>query len=191
MGRALDSINRSVAEILVRVGAFKVGEFRLSSGGVSRYYIDVRRVWGNPLHSERLVSLAAAAVRILGLDFDVIAGVATGGIPLASMLALRLGAPLAYVRAERKDHGLGKLVEGASVEGARVLVIDDVATTGGSIERATAVIRAGGGIVEDALVVVDRGEGAKERLERAGVRLWSLTTLKNIIEYNEAVEGRG
>lgn len=191
MGRALDSISRSVAEILVEVGAFKVGEFRLSSGGVSRYYVDVRRVWGDPARAERLISLATAAVGILGLEFDVIAGVATGGIPLASLLAGRLGVPLAYVRAERKDHGLGRAVEGARVDGARVLIVDDVATTGGSIERAAATVRSSGGVVSDALVVVDRGEGARERLSSIGVRLWSLTTLKRVAEYYESVGRHG
>lgn len=182
MGRALDSIRGSVAGILVEAGALKVGEFRLTSGKVSRYYVDVRRVWGDPWRAGRLVSLAAAAVGVLGLEFDVVAGVATGGIPLASMLALTLGAPLAYVRVERKGHGLGRLVEGADVRKARVLVVDDVATTGGSLGRAVEAVRAEGGIVEDALVVVDRLEGARERLEAAGVRLWSLTTLRDVVE---------
>ncbi|GAB6147994.1 orotate phosphoribosyltransferase [Stetteria hydrogenophila] len=189
MGRALDSIRRTAAGILVESGAFMVGEFRLASGRVSRYYVDVRRVWGDPLGAARLVNLALALVRVAGLGFDVVAGVATGGIPFASMLALELEAPLAYVRVERKDHGLGRMVEGASVEGSTVLVVDDVATTGGSIGRAVEAVRAQGGVVRDALVVVDRGEGARERLEGLNVRLWSLTTLRDILEYAGVEEG--
>ena len=177
MGRATASVSRAAAALVAGAGGLLVGDFKLSSGGRSRYYVDVRRVWGDPAASSRLVDLAAAYIAAVGLDFDVVAGVATGGLPLAALLSERLAVPMAYVRVERKGHGLGRLVEGAPVAGRRVLVVDDVATTGGSLARAVEALREEGAVVEDAFVVVDRGEGAAGRLGGVGVRLHALTTL--------------
>ncbi|HFC49558.1 MAG TPA: orotate phosphoribosyltransferase, partial [Thermofilum sp.] len=89
--------------------------------------------------------------------------------------------PLIYVRKERKEHGTKKIIEGDFKPGAKVLVVDDVATTGGSILRAVNALRSAGLVVEHALVVVDRLEGAEEALSRVGVRLFSLVTLKDLV----------
>jgi len=164
------------ASVLAASGAVLRGEFRLSHGGVSSVYVDVRRVLGVTWASRALAGLLVACASRVGSGVDGVVGVATGGVPWASWLSLGLGLPLGYVRGQAKGYGTGRRVEGWRGPGSALLV-DDVATTGGSLAGAVEALRSEGVRVEAALVVVDRGEGAGERLASLGVRLYPLTTL--------------
>ncbi len=168
-----------LGEKLYRYGCILVGSFKLSSGGLSPYYIDLRRALAHPQLYREIVGMLVEKAR--SIPHDVVAGVATGGIPWASMIAYEMGKPLAYVRSERKSHGTSRLVEGV-VEGRQVLVVDDVATTGSSLARAIKAIRDHGGKPVAALVIVDRCQGARERLRELGVELYSLTTAHELVE---------
>ena len=169
----------SVAELLKRIGAVKFGEFVLSSGKKSNVYIDLRKL---PSYPEAFREVVQAMAEKAGkVDFDLLCGVAVGGLPLATAIAYEMKKPLIYVRKERKEHGTKKIIEGDFEPGAKVLVVDDVTTTGGSILRAVNALRSAGLVVEHALVVVDRLEGAEEALRRAGVMLLSLVTLKDLV----------
>lgn len=167
---------------LIERGMVKFGSFTLTSGKKSPYYIDLRKMYMYPDLSENIVSKLIELVKSLRIEFDVIAGIATAGIPLATYMACLARKPLAYVRKEVKAHGLSKLVEG-DVAGMRVLLVDDIATTGGSLVYGVQAIRSCGGIVEHALVVVDRSEGAEERLRGAGVSFHYLIKAREIVRY--------
>ncbi|RLE69855.1 MAG: orotate phosphoribosyltransferase [Thermoprotei archaeon] len=170
----------NVVDVLKRIGAVQTGEFILSSGRKSRVYVDLRKL---PSHPRAFKEITRAVARLASrLDFDFICGIAVGGLPLATVVAYEMEKKLIYVRKERKGHGTGKIIEGDFEPGARVLVLDDVATTGSSILRAVRVLRSVGLIVEESLVVVDRLEGAREALREAGVKLYSLITLKDLLE---------
>jgi orotate phosphoribosyltransferase len=158
---------------LYKLGMIKIGEFTLSSGLKSPFYIDLRRLYNYPTLARRI------AQELLGKIsedlYDVIVGVETAGIPLATYMSCLSNKPLAYVRKERKGHGTKSAVEG-DVRGRRVLVVDDVATTGSSLHRAILNIKEAGGIPVLAAVVVDREQGARELLKIHGVELVSLIT---------------
>jgi orotate phosphoribosyltransferase len=158
---------------LYKLGMIKIGEFTLSSGLKSPFYIDLRRLYNYPTLARRI------AQELLGKIsedlYDVIVGVETAGIPLATYMSCLSNKPLAYVRKERKGHGTKSAVEG-DVRGKRVLVVDDVATTGSSLHRAILNIKEAGGIPVLAAVVVDREQGARELLKIHGVELVSLIT---------------
>ncbi len=166
-----------LARELLEAGALAFGEFVLSSGLRSRVYVDLRRLLSRPGAVRRLAVELAGAVLALGADS--VAGVATAGIPWATLAAYVLGLPAAYVRAERKRHGTSRLVEG-SVAG-RVVVVDDVATTGSSLAAAVEALRGEGASVAAALVVVDRCQGAYARLRSLGVELYALYTLPDLL----------
>ncbi len=175
-----------VSEDMVALGIVKKGAYRLSSGKTSNIYIDLREALGHPVLRSKLLSLLASkASSIIGY-VDVVAGVATGGIPWASMLAMLYGKPLAYVRSAAKQHGTGRLVEGARVEARSVLLVDDVATTGSSLARAVDAITREGGYTGYAVVVVDRLEGAREKLAEKGVKLVPALTMRDILECSQA-----
>ncbi|MCY0867791.1 MAG: orotate phosphoribosyltransferase [Desulfurococcus sp.] len=160
-------------------GMVRVGWFKLSSGLESPFYIDLRRLYMHPNLARRV---AMEIVERVGLDdVDVVLGVATGGLPLASYISCITGKPLAYVRSERKNHGLSSLIEG-DVAGLRILVVDDVSTTGSSIARAVSAVREAGGIPLKASVVVDREQGASSTLAKLGVKLYWLITAREIFE---------
>lgn len=178
-----------LVEILKRANCIKLGRFVLSSGGESTIYIDLRSILSHPREFRALAELSTTAIR--GLRFDILAGVESSGIPLATALALLLEKPMIYVRKEAKAHGTRRLIEGDFRPGLRALLIDDVATTGSSLERAVSALRSEGLEVEDAFVVVDRGEGARERLAALGVRLTSMITLSQLLSSLERHGGDG
>ena len=173
----------ALAEALFRIGALRFGKFTLASGKASSYYLDLRVVPSDPVAYGLAVSAYRALADEVGDEnFDAVAGVATAGVTISSPLAYLLKKPMVYVRREEKGHGLGKQVEGAVRPGWRALVVDDLVTTGGSIASAVEALRASGCIVKDSAVLVDRLEGGKENLQRAGVKLHSFADVKELVE---------
>lgn len=168
-----------LAEILISTNCVKFGEFILSSGAKSNVYIDMRKIISHPAEFTEIIHISTRVIH--NLKFNILAGVESGGIPFATALAIELKKPLIYVRKESKTHGLKKLIEGEYKEGDTVLVIDDVSTTGNSIARAVEALRSSEIVVSDAFVIVDREEGAREKLEQMNVRLHSLITLREVL----------
>lgn len=179
-----------MAELIVEAGAVRLGRFILSSGGVSSVYIDLRILPMKPGIFREAVRLFSSRVRELmdSMGADAVVGVATGGIPWAIGAALSLGIPATYVRLEAKGHGTSRLVE-ADVRGFKVLVVDDVATTGSSLLRAVDAVEASGASVSGVLVVVDRLRGAAERLRERGVEFYSVTNIKEILDTMARLDG--
>jgi len=165
---------------LAELGCILTGEFRLSSGKISPYYVDLRKIPSHPDLFDKITDEYAEIARGLG-GFDRVAGIATGGLPIATLVAYKLRKPLLYVRKERKAYGTGSEVEGELKAGDVVVLIDDVATTGESIVRAAEAIREAGGIVNHAIVLIDREEGARQRLEGIGVKLLAAGTAVGVI----------
>ncbi len=167
------------ARLLVEAGAVLRGRFRLSSGRESDIYIDARRLIGDSRAFPAMLGLLAAHARHLAVGAHAVVGVATGGIPWAVGLALLLGLPAGYVRLEAKGHGTQGSLEGWRGRGP-VILVDDVATTGGSLARAAAILRSHGAEPMSAVVIVDREEGAAERLAEHDIVLEPLTTLSAV-----------
>jgi len=166
------------AELLVESGVVLRGRFKLSSGRTSDIYIDARRLLGMPKYFHTIVSLLRETF-LSNVDVDALIGVATGGIAWAAVLGFIVELPIGYVRPKAKEHGLGRVVEGVEPP-ARVMLVDDVATTGGSLASAVEALRREGFTVDSAIVIVDREEGASSRLEAIDVELRSLTRLSCI-----------
>jgi orotate phosphoribosyltransferase len=178
-----DADKAALAEALFRVGALRFGKFTLSSGKPSSYYLDLRVIPSYPEVYEMVVESYRALAGTIGLgSFDAVAGVATAGVTVSSPLALLLRKPMVYVRREEKGHGLGRRVEGEVHPGWRALVVDDLVTTGGSILAAVEALRKAGVVVEEAEVLVDRLEGGKANLGRAGVRLSSVADVEELVD---------
>ena len=168
-----------LARALADAGAVKLGDFVLSSGARSSYYIDLRHLTLNPGVYRELANHLAHAVRSSGAG--AVAGPELGGALLAAYVAALTGMPFAAVRLRRKGHGTMSVVEGR-VRGMRIILIDDVATTGSTLVRAVKALRDAGAVVEEAVVAVDRCSGAVRALADAGVRLRAVLTLEDFVE---------
>lgn len=157
---------------LYELGLIKLGRFKLSSGLESNYYVDLRGLVNYP---NLLKSIAMMIYELAKshYHFDIVVGIATGGIPLTSFISCIYSIPMAYVRRERKTYGTQKLIEG-DVSLRKVLLVDDVATTGSSLEEAIKTIRDHKGELSAAVVIVDREQGASRRLRDLNVQLLSL-----------------
>lgn len=165
-----------IVRVLRDADAVRFGTFTLASGATSDVYVDVKRAWTDP---GRLGVLAhALAVRVR--DADRLAGMELGAVPLVVATALRTGLPYVVLRKTAKEHGTRQPFEGEIPNGARVVLVEDVTTTGGSTVRSVEIVRAAGGRVDRALVVVDRELGARERLAAVGVSLDALVTLSEL-----------
>ena len=167
-----------LAKILSRIGALKFGSFKLTSGEMSPYYLDLRIVPSFPDAFRRIIDLYIELIRNdIGVDcFDRIAGIPTAGISIASIVAYLLKKPFVYVRTAERQHGRGRRVEGILLPGNRVLLIDDLITKGGSILKSAEVVRTEGGVVTDAVVLMDREENGKQNLAKDGINLHYLLT---------------
>ncbi len=168
-----------LARELLRLGMIRFGRFRLASGLESPYYIDLRRLYSYPQIARGVTEGVAELVRRVG--GDAVAGVATAGIPLAAYVAALKSIPMGYVRLEVKGHGTGSRVEG-DLSGFKVVVLDDVVTTGSSMLRAVRALRAEGVDVIAAAVVIDREQGARRALEGEGVELLALARVTEVFE---------
>jgi len=167
-------------KILFKRGAILFGEFTLTSGLKSPYYIDLRVIPSYPEDFDRICTMYAEIIENEFENVDKIAGVPTAGIPFAALVAYKLKKPLIYVRKEvERAHGRGKLVEGVLHRGERVVLIDDVATTGGSLILTAKSVHSFGGKVAGAVVLVDREQGATENLKKAGVELHYLIRISD------------
>lgn len=173
-----------LAMVLVKVKAIQFGTFTLSSGKISSYYIDLRTVPSYPGAYKTLTKVYSEYLRHEFKDtgYDALAGIPTAGLTLSSPVALFVEKPMIYVRSEAKGHGRNKLVEGVTRPGWKVLVIDDVITTGGSILSAVEAIRSEGCEVEQASVVIDRLEGGSKALKAEGVKLHAMTDILELVK---------
>jgi orotate phosphoribosyltransferase len=165
-----------LGRLLIDCGAVRFGEFTLTSGERSDVYIDVKRAWTDP---ERLALLARALADRAGSE-PRLAGMELGAVPLVVAVALLTRRPYVVLRKAAKEHGTRQPFEGDVPPGERVLLIEDVTTTGGSSVRSVEIVRAAGGTVDRVLAVVDRESGAAERLATVGVRLEALLTMSEL-----------
>jgi orotate phosphoribosyltransferase len=164
----------TIAEMLIRHRAIEFGDFTLASGAKSSYYIDVKTAVTNP----ELLSAIAKKVSE-EYDFDIIAGVAVGGVPLAVATALAGGKPYAIIRAAEKSHGKKDMIIG-SVMGKNVLLIEDVTTSGGSALYGIETLRSAGARADRIVTVVDREQGAREMLKNHDIELIPLVNVSEL-----------
>jgi orotate phosphoribosyltransferase len=164
----------------------RFGDFILASGKKSSYYVDLRLVPSYPHEFRKMVKyLQNEIIKDIGLEkFDSLVSVPTGGLVIASALAIETVKPLIYVRSKPKDYGTSKSVEGKIQEGMKVVMIDDVATTGGSVVNGIKSLKEVKIKVEDAYVIVNRMEGADEALKEEGVTLHSIA---NVIQITKSL----
>jgi orotate phosphoribosyltransferase len=171
-----------MANILFKIDALKFGVFKLSNGKASPYYVDLRVIPSFPDAFREIIDFYTENITSqVGLkNFDRIAAVPLTGIPFASQVAYNLKKPFLYVRKGVKLQGRERRVEGVLFSGDRVLLIDDLVTTGVTLQKAAEAIRAEGGVVTQAVAFLDREEGGKEKIEEAGVKMLSLLKISEI-----------
>jgi len=160
----------------------KFGDFTLASGKKSSYYIDLRLVASFPhIFRKMTKNLQKLVSEKTGLDnFDSLVAVPTGGLVIGSALAIETVKPLIYVRDKPKDYGTTKSIEGKIFSGMKVILIDDVVTTGSSVINAIKQLKDAGLSISDVYVIINRLEGANNTLELEEVNLYQLTDVLEI-----------
>ncbi len=180
----LDAHLASLADELLSAGCIKFGEFTLKSGLTSPIYIDLRQIITYP---KLLEKIGQAYLPILkDLKFDRIAGLPYAAIPIATAISLAGNYPMIYPRKEAKSYGTKAEIEGEYHAGETAVIIDDLATTGGSKFEAIEKLTGAGLVVKDVVVLVDRQSGAKESLAQAGYSMHAVLTIGQLLEYWEA-----
>lgn len=180
----LKSKKRELVSLIAERSLLRGGSVTLASGVTSKYYFDMKPTLFHGVALDLIAGLMLAEIRASNPACDFVGGMELGGVPLVAAVVQKstAGAPLAgfFVRKQPKDHGTMRLVEGLapgqSLARANVVLLEDVTTTGGSIMKAVAAVRAEGGIVSRVITVVDRLEGAAGNLAGEGISLTALTT---------------
>ena len=153
------------------------GEFTLRSGRKSSYYLDKYLFSTKPAILRDLAELFGARIPD---DVDRLAGAELGGIPLVSAASLQTGIPCIFIRNSKKDYGTSKQLEGVLEPGERVVMLEDVATTGGQALEAVQIMRDAGAEVVKVIATIDRQEGAQENFDAAGVPFEALFTKEDL-----------
>jgi len=173
---------KEFAIFLQKNDIIKFGDFTLTSGKNSSYYIDLRLVPSYPHQFRKMVkNLQNLIIEKTGLDnFDSLVSVPTGGLVVASALAIEVVKPLIYVRNKPKEHGTTKSIEGKTSAGMKVVMVDDVATTGTSVLNGIKQLKESGLSISDVYVIINRLEGADKALDDMGVQIHQLTDILEI-----------
>lgn len=180
----LDARLSALAEGLLDAGCIKFGEFTLKSGLKSPIYIDLRQIITYP---KLLEQIGQAYLPLLNeLKFERLAGLPYAAIPIATAISLAGNYPMIYPRKEAKAYGTKAEIEGEYHAGETAVIIDDLATTGGSKFEAIEKLTGAGLLVKDVVVLVDRQSGAKESLEQAGYAMHAVLTISALLEYWES-----
>jgi orotate phosphoribosyltransferase len=171
-----------MANILFKLDVIKFGVFKLANRKASPYYVDLRVIPSFPdAFREICESYAQYINSQIGLkNFDRVAAIPLAGIPFASQIAYNLKKPFLYVRKDIQLQGRERRVEGVLVSGDKVLLIDDLLTTGLTLKKAADAVRAEGGVVTEAVVFLDREEGGRQVLEKSGIKLHSLLKISEM-----------
>jgi uridine monophosphate synthetase len=175
----LTDADRKLVDDLYGIQALKFGEFRLKSGALSPFYIDLRGIISYP---SVLQTIALRTLDVLRpLRCDRIAGIPYAGLPIATAVALAGNIPMLYARKEVKEHGTRRAIEGAFVPGEVVVLIDDVITDGASKFEAAAPLVEAGLVVRDFVIFLDREQGGAERLRERGYSLHSVLRITAVL----------
>ena len=166
--------------MLKATGAVKFGDFTLSSGRKSHYYVDKYIFETDP---RCLTAIGDRIARMIPPGTQRLAGIEIGSIPLAAIASVKSGMPYVIVRKAQKGYGTNRLIEGAWEKGERAFVVEDVVTTAKGALGAVHTLRDAGLTVDEMVCVVDREEGGRESLESEGVRVRSLVTASELLGY--------
>jgi orotate phosphoribosyltransferase len=177
--------DRDALAALLRERSVSLGDFLLSSGRRSTYYIDARKSTMSAEGQRLIGRMSLSAIRAAGWHPAAVGGLTMGADPVAYAIAREsVDAPPAIqafsVRKSTKEHGTRRRIEGNFRPGDRVVVVEDVITTGGSAGEAISVLEAEGGQILGVLAVVDREQGGREALESRGIKVVALTTTSEL-----------
>lgn len=185
-------MSEAVARALIEIGAVGFSAqnpIRFKSGILSPVYVDNRTLPYHPQQWHIIIEAFQAMIRKHEIGFDVIAGVAVGGVPHSSALGYALERPSVFIRKEAKGHGKGKRVEGGAVDGKTVLLVEDLVTTGSSSLSGVEALRDEGAIVDTLIAIVSYGfQEAFTNFENAGVNLKTLTNFQTILKIAKTMQ---
>ncbi|MHA1860214.1 MAG: orotate phosphoribosyltransferase [Candidatus Asgardarchaeia archaeon] len=179
----LSDLISKLSEGLFKIGALKFGDFVLSSGKRSPYYLDLRILPSFPRFFDEVTDAYIEVIRKEVDEFDRIGGVLTAGVPIATLVSFKMKVPMVYVRSKEKEYGRKRRVEGIIEKGDRILMIDDLITTGENLIEAANSIREEGAVVRDAVVLIDREQGGVENLRENGIRLHYLMRVSQMMDF--------
>ncbi len=174
----MNKSKKQLIHLLKENKVIKFGKFTLSSGKESDYYVDMKKAVTNPFILQQVAEIISS--KIDKIQVDKIAGPALGAIPLVTAVSLYTGIPMLMIRKSKKDYGTSQLIEGDIENGDRVVVLEDVTTTGNSLRDAINAISEAGGEIIKAFVIVDRDEGAIESLKEKGIDFEPLVTVDEL-----------
>ncbi len=176
---------------LHEIEAVKFGRFKLASGKVSPIYVDLRLLISRPA----VLRLAARAYAALleSVEYDLLGAIPYGGLPIGTAIALETDKPLIFPRKAAKSYGTGKTIEGRWTVGQRVVIIEDLVTTGESALGGVAILKSAGLQVSDIVVLLDRQQGASKTIAERGYKLHSVLNLDQmlvILEHHERIKAK-
>lgn len=172
----------SLIDSLKECEAIRFGDFILASGKKSNYYIDIKKASAVPRILKQIAHEISIKIKHDSIDADYIGCVALGGVPIAVAVSLETDLPLIMIRKEAKEYGTKGQIVGDFIKNSTVLMVEDVATTGGSVLKAIKLLKEEGLVIRHVIVVVDREEGAHSALADEGVELIPLVRIGELLK---------